>query len=209
MHFADGQVPREYIGYVHFKIGFMCLAFIGLALGLAFSISIGAAGVPFSDVVKTLVGISVSKRFDIIVWNIRMPQALTAVVAGAGLSVAGATMQSISSQSPWIAVYLGHIASCGIRCSLFGNDFGLRRDAKHKSRIGFDLKSLPDNNYCLRFQHASSRSHYRNIKSAWNHTGSDGAYRGSLRSAVHCRDHAFAVFCRRRAACSHGILDLR
>ena len=95
MHFADGHIPREYIGYVHFKLGFMFLAFIGLALGLVVSISIGAAGVPFSDVVKTLLGISVSNRFDIIVWNIRMPQALTAVVAGAGLSVAGATMQSI------------------------------------------------------------------------------------------------------------------
>ena len=53
MHFADGQVPREYIGYVHFKIGFMCLAFIGLALGLAFSISIGAAGVPFAYSAQT------------------------------------------------------------------------------------------------------------------------------------------------------------
>jgi len=66
-----------------------------LAVLLVVSISLGAAGLPFFSVVKTLLGISISKRFDVIVWNIRMPQVLTAVVAGAGLSVAGATMQSI------------------------------------------------------------------------------------------------------------------
>ena len=95
MHLADGQVPQDYRRYVSYKIGFMGLALAGLILGLAVSLSLGAAGVPFSVVAKTLLGISVSKRFDMIVWNIRMPQALAAIVAGAGLSVAGAAMQSI------------------------------------------------------------------------------------------------------------------
>jgi iron complex transport system permease protein len=95
MHLADGRISREYTRYVNFKLVFMGLALVALALGLMFSLSLGAAEVPFSAVVKTLLGISVSKRFDIIVWNIRMPQALAAVVAGAGLSVAGSAMQSI------------------------------------------------------------------------------------------------------------------
>ena len=95
MHLADGQVSREYTRYINFKLGFMGWALVALALGLVVSLSLGAAEVPLSVVAKTLVGISVSKRFDIIVWNIRMPQALTAVVAGAGLSVAGGAMQSI------------------------------------------------------------------------------------------------------------------
>lgn len=88
-------MSREYTRYVHFKLGFIVLALVALALGLAISLSLGAAGVPLPAVAKTLLGISVSKRFDIIVWNIRMPQALAAVVAGAGLSVAGGAMQSI------------------------------------------------------------------------------------------------------------------
>ena len=95
MHLADGQVPQDYRRYVSYKIGFMGLAFAGLILALAVSLSLGAAGLPLSVVAKTLLGISVSKRFDMIVWNIRMPQALAAIVAGAGLSVAGAAMQSI------------------------------------------------------------------------------------------------------------------
>ena len=95
MHLADGQVSREYTRYIHFKLGFMGLTLLILCLGLAISVSLGAAGVPVSAVIKTLAGISESKRFDIIIWNIRMPQALAAIVAGAGLSISGAAMQSI------------------------------------------------------------------------------------------------------------------
>lgn len=95
MHFADGQVSRKYIHYVNTKLVFIGLVLSVLAVGVAVSISLGAAGVPFPDVVRTLIGFSVTKRVDMIVWNIRMPQVLTAMVAGAGLSVAGATMQSI------------------------------------------------------------------------------------------------------------------
>jgi iron complex transport system permease protein len=95
MHLAGGEKPQEYRRYVSYKLGFMGLAAAALVLAMAVSLSLGAAGVPVSAVAKTLLGVSVSKRFDLIVWNIRMPQALAAIVAGAGLSVAGAAMQSI------------------------------------------------------------------------------------------------------------------
>jgi iron complex transport system permease protein len=95
MHLAGGEKPQEYRRYVSYKLGFMGLAAAALVLAMAVSLSLGAAGVPLSAVAKTLLGVSVSKRFDLIVWNIRMPQALAAIVAGAGLSVAGAAMQSI------------------------------------------------------------------------------------------------------------------
>lgn len=95
MHLADGQVPREYGRYVNFKLKFIGLTFLSLILGLAIALSLGATGISLSAVAKTLLGMSVSKRSDMIVWNIRIPQALAAIVAGAGLSVAGAAMQSI------------------------------------------------------------------------------------------------------------------
>ncbi|MCD4741815.1 MAG: iron ABC transporter permease, partial [Desulfobacteraceae bacterium] len=40
-------------------------------------------------------GVTISKRFDIIIFNIRLPQVITAIVAGAGLAVSGAVMQSV------------------------------------------------------------------------------------------------------------------
>ncbi len=59
------------------------------------AISTGAARIPVTDVFQTLIGLGESKRYQIIVWQIRLPQVLAAIVAGAGLSVSGAVMQSI------------------------------------------------------------------------------------------------------------------
>jgi len=95
MHLAHGQVPREYTRYIQFKLGFLGLALVLLCMGISIALAQGAAGIPFSTMVRSLLGISESQRFDMIIWNIRLPQVLAAVVAGAGLSVAGAAMQSI------------------------------------------------------------------------------------------------------------------
>jgi iron complex transport system permease protein len=95
MHFSDGQVPAEYRRYIGVKLALVCLTGGLLALALVVSISLGAANIPVADVARTLMGWAVSKRFDVIVWNIRLPQALASVVAGAGLAVAGAVMQSV------------------------------------------------------------------------------------------------------------------
>lgn len=95
MHFEDGQVPEEYRRYIGWKVGLVCLTGALLALALVVSISMGAAHIPVMEVGRTLMGWASSKRFDVIIWNIRLPQALTSIVAGAGLSVAGAAMQSI------------------------------------------------------------------------------------------------------------------
>jgi iron complex transport system permease protein len=59
------------------------------------SISLGPVDIPPLEVLRTLTGESVSVRWDSIIWDIRLPQVLTAIVAGAGLSVAGVVMQSI------------------------------------------------------------------------------------------------------------------
>jgi iron complex transport system permease protein len=95
MHFDDGEIPRFYTSYIARKTGILCLSLLVLAAILVIGVSLGAANIPFKDVFWTLMGATVSKRVDIIVWNIRLPQALTAVVAGAGLAAAGAVMQSI------------------------------------------------------------------------------------------------------------------
>jgi iron complex transport system permease protein len=95
MHLANGHISHAYMRYIRFKIGFIGAALVALAGMVAVSLSVGAAGVPLSDVAKSLAGLGVSPRFEIIVWEIRMPQSLAAIVAGAGLSLAGAAMQSI------------------------------------------------------------------------------------------------------------------
>lgn len=95
MHFDDGQIPEEYKRYTGRKLVFISLTLAALIAGLVISVSLGAANLSLAEVIKTLVGMSESKRFDAIIWNIRLPQALAAIVAGGALAVSGAVMQSI------------------------------------------------------------------------------------------------------------------
>jgi len=111
VHFADGVIPEDYLGYVRHKYLWILGGIILLFILLVVSISIGAAGVPLYDVFLSLVNGTIGRvsallhftpyptenlsSIDRIVWNIRLPQALAAIVAGVGLSVAGVAMQSI------------------------------------------------------------------------------------------------------------------
>ncbi len=95
MHFSDGSVPEDYRRYIGRKTTLITVTVILLVVSLLAAISLGAAGIPIKIVAKSLMGFEVPRRFDAIIWNIRLPQALAAIVAGAGLAVAGAAMQSI------------------------------------------------------------------------------------------------------------------
>lgn len=120
MHFADGQVPEDYRRYTGRKLLFISGTSLTLAIALVVSISLGAADIPVSAVLESLLSLSTSARFDIIIKNIRLPQALAAIVAGAGLSVAGAAMQSILRNplgSPF-TLGISHAAAFGAALSV-------------------------------------------------------------------------------------------
>ena len=95
MHFADGAVPEDYLAYIKKKYFWIMGGLLLLFFIFIYSISVGAVMIPPQEVLQTIMGHSVSTKWDSIIWNIRLPQALAAIVAGAGLSVAGAVMQSI------------------------------------------------------------------------------------------------------------------
>lgn len=95
MHFAKGAVPEDYLVYIRRKYFWIMGGILFLFIMLIYSISVGAVTIPPYEVLQTITGHSVSTKWDSIIWNIRLPQALAAIVAGAGLSVAGVAMQSI------------------------------------------------------------------------------------------------------------------
>lgn len=95
MHFANGAVPEDYLVYVRRKYFWIMGGLLLLFFLLIYSISVGAVRIPPYEVLQTIMGQSVSTKWDSIIWNIRLPQALAAIVAGAGLSAAGVVMQSI------------------------------------------------------------------------------------------------------------------
>ncbi|MBZ3936142.1 FecCD family ABC transporter permease [Methanimicrococcus blatticola] len=124
MHLEDGTKPAAYKKYIAKKIGIIGGMFIFLIFFALFAVSVGAVNIPIPDVIKTLIGGSGTGLYERIIWNIRIPQILTAIIAGIGLAIAGVSMQSIL-RNPLASPYtlgLSNAAALGaaVGISLFG-----------------------------------------------------------------------------------------
>ncbi|HWQ67650.1 MAG TPA: iron ABC transporter permease [Methanospirillum sp.] len=95
MHLEQDKLPTEYLKYTRKKVIFIALGIILILLLLIISISVGAVNIPPIDVLNTLLGFSSSPQRETIIWNIRLPQALTGIVTGIGLAACGVALQSI------------------------------------------------------------------------------------------------------------------
>ncbi|MBD3222084.1 iron chelate uptake ABC transporter family permease subunit [bacterium] len=95
MHFADGQIPVAYRRYLGRKRLAIAMGLVALAGLLVAAVGSGAVDLAAGDVVRSLLRRETPAQVEAIVWNIRLPQALTAIVAGAGLALSGAVMQAV------------------------------------------------------------------------------------------------------------------
>ena len=67
-----------------------------LLVALVLNISLGQVAIPIKDVFKSLLGSSASKEtWEYIIINFRLPKAITAILVGMGLSIAGLLMQTL------------------------------------------------------------------------------------------------------------------
>lgn len=91
-------------------IALVCLIAVSIVLSLAF----GSERIPLAEVWQVvrgqLSGTPVDSPFATIIWQLRMPRALLAVLVGAGLSVGGAGMQTLV-RNPLAEPYLLGISS--------------------------------------------------------------------------------------------------
>jgi iron complex transport system permease protein len=129
MHLEHQEYPHEYKKYISRKLIIIGTGFVLTLMMLIVSITLGAVHLPVIEVLFTLIGKTISARSEIIVWNIRLPQALTAIVAGGGLAISGVVMQSILRNplaSP-ITLGLSHAAAFGAAFSvMFLNTGGMQ-----------------------------------------------------------------------------------
>ncbi len=131
MHLADGHIPPEYSRYIGRKTAFILAGLFLLAGLLILSLSLGAVSIAPPDVLRTLSRVGTNQRFDLIILGIRLPQALAAVMAGAGLAVSGAVMQSILRNplgSPF-TLGLSHAAAFGAAFAVIILDSGVMTSA--------------------------------------------------------------------------------
>jgi iron complex transport system permease protein len=92
---SEAEVLRAYSEHVRRRWSFLLLVIVGLIILGAVGVTLGSAReISIPDVVRGILGQGEEWKVQVI-RNIRLPRVLSAIVAGVGLSVSGALMQSI------------------------------------------------------------------------------------------------------------------
>lgn len=87
------------------------IAMIGIAAFLL-DLIVGPAGLTFQEMINALLGTGdVSRRVEVIIWQVRIPASLMAVLVGAALAMAGTEMQTLLS-NPLAEPFTLGISSC-------------------------------------------------------------------------------------------------
>lgn len=110
------QKQKNYI--VHFTILSILLILVFLA-----NISLGQSSIPFPEILSSLSGKGASKpTWEFIILEYRLPKAITAIIVGSGLSIAGLIMQTLFRNplaDPFV-LGLSSGASLGVAILLLG-----------------------------------------------------------------------------------------
>lgn len=77
------------------RVSKFIVLFVSIAVLLVVNLLIGSVKIPMAEVCRILCGANDNEIWTNIVINSRLPQALTAIVAGAGLAVSGLQMQTV------------------------------------------------------------------------------------------------------------------
>ncbi len=115
----------------------------GLIFAFLLSLAFGSVWIPLDRVASTLAGSNTGRNpeFELIVQNVRLPRALTALLAGAALGIAGLQMQTLfrNPLADPFALGIASGASLGVAlvilttgataATIFGSNLGLAGDA--------------------------------------------------------------------------------
>lgn len=93
-HTGTIQQGNTYRKYIRFKQLFLLLMAAIVAVVALVAIGCGSSGLTIPQVVQTLLGRG-DKQSNVIVFNLRLPRTVTAIVGGIGLASVGCVMQSI------------------------------------------------------------------------------------------------------------------
>ncbi len=89
--------PRDkllyYTAFVRRKWLVLLLLVLAVFVMSVISVNAGSSSINVWEVIKTFFGLG-SEKASLVIWHIRMPRIITAIVAGAGLSVSGCVMQN-------------------------------------------------------------------------------------------------------------------
>ena len=102
---------------------FLLTAALVLLFGV--NLSLGSVSIPLSSIIDSVFGKEIKSSWEIILWNFRLPKAITALMVGMGLSLSGLLMQTLF-RNPLAGPYvlgLSSGASLGVACIIMGGSF--------------------------------------------------------------------------------------
>ena len=112
------HTKRNTVLFLILSFGLICLFLI--------NISLGSVSIPLKEVLKSLAaGTSTKETWEYIIFNYRLPKAITAVLVGMGLSISGLLMQTLF-RNPLAGPYvlgLSSGASLGVAIVVLGAAF--------------------------------------------------------------------------------------
>ncbi|MFW5998887.1 MAG: FecCD family ABC transporter permease [Bacillota bacterium] len=109
----------KYKKHTRSKLIYGILSIIILIILFLLSIGLGPVKISISQIISILAGDDSTFHYNII-WNIRLPRTLTAIISGMGLAIAGNTMQSVLRNplgSPY-TLGISHAAAFGAAFSI-------------------------------------------------------------------------------------------
>lgn len=89
------------------------------------NLAIGSVDIPVSAIIDSVWGKEIKSSWEIILWNFRLPKAITTILVGIGLSVAGLLMQTLF-RNPLAGPYvlgLSSGSSLGVAFVIMGTGF--------------------------------------------------------------------------------------
>lgn len=92
---VNKQNPTDYRKNEIRSIGFLILLVVFLLGAILLSLRAGSYNTPVAELVKGIFGRSADKKINLVIRNNRMPRICTAIIAGAGLGLAGCILQAI------------------------------------------------------------------------------------------------------------------
>ncbi|MCW4023246.1 MAG: iron ABC transporter permease [Candidatus Bathyarchaeota archaeon] len=123
MSASAGTIKKQYSKFVKRKTLFLLLGIFFLFLIIVFAICAGSADLSFIDVFFALIGkfipsIQTPQFNESVLWDLRLPRIIMAVVSGIGLAVSGTQMQGIT-RNPLVSPFtLGISSAAALGASL-------------------------------------------------------------------------------------------
>ncbi|WP_456419232.1 FecCD family ABC transporter permease [Methanocaldococcus infernus] len=114
----------NYKEYIKRKILTICFVTAILIIFIIVSLSVGDYTLKFDEVIRAIFFMDTNKYVNVVVWNLRMPRVIGAIIAGAALSVSGLVMQRLLKNplaSPFtLGVSHGAMFGAALAIILFG-----------------------------------------------------------------------------------------